>query len=102
MKTYIKYFVYSLFIAFVACKEDYKYPLGGGNPSLELKEVPNSAFFGDSLSFNLNVADQGTALSTLKVQLYYSEDLVSERIIRTKDYGDYSGKIYIPYLANIP
>lgn len=102
MKKYIKYFAFSLFIAFVGCKEDYKYPLGGGNPSLDLKEVPNSAFFGDSLSFKVGVTDQGTALSTLKVQLYYSEDLVSEHTIRTKEYGDYSGKIYVPYLANIP
>lgn len=94
--------MFGLFVAFVGCKEDYKYPLGGGSPLLDVTSVPNSAFFGDSLSFDARVSDAGKALSTLKVQLYYSEDLVSERTIRTKEYGDYAGKIYIPYLANIP
>src|SRR5690606_1855101 len=97
-----KIFAFSLFIAFVCCKEDYKYPLGGGNPSLDLKEVPNSAFFGDSLSFKVGVTDQGTVLSPLSVQQYYSEDLVSEHTIRTNEYDVYSRKIYVPYLANIP
>lgn len=98
----MKYIVLFLFIAsVVACKEDYEYPLGGGNPVMELQEVPATALFGDSIPFSVNVKDDGTQLSTVKVQLYFSGDLVSETVIRTKEYGNYSSKIYVPFFKDI-
>ncbi|HLT86190.1 MAG TPA: DUF5125 domain-containing protein [Sphingobacterium sp.] len=100
IKKYIGVFL--CLVAMVSCKEDYKYPLGGGNPIMELNEVPTTAFFGDSIPFNVYVSDDGKELSTLKVHLYFSGDLVSETVIRTKEYGHYNGKIYVPFLKNIP
>jgi len=84
-----------------ACKkEDQKAP---GNPVLTIKTDFSSAYFGDSLQFTVGVSDDaGIPLSTLKARLYYSDELVSETVIRTKTEGDYSGKLFIPYYANVP
>ncbi|BEG98064.1 DUF5125 domain-containing protein [Bacteroides sedimenti] len=91
-------------IAFSACNnnEDYSEPPVEGEPVLTLKSQISSAMFGDSLSFAVNATDAKFPLSTLKAQLFFGENKVSETVIRTKTNGDYSGKIFIPYLANIP
>lgn len=94
--------LFLLLVTAVACKEDYEYPLGGGNPTFKIQEVPTVAHFGDSIPFLVDVTDEGTALSTLKVQLLFSGDLVSETVIRTKDYGSYRGKIFVPFYRDIP
>ena len=60
------------------------------------------ALYGDSLSFTVNASDDEVPLSTLKVQLYYGEEQVSETVVRTKNSGaDYSGKIFVPYYPDI-
>lgn len=86
----------------VACQQDYKYPLGGGKPTLAVQQLASDAHFGDSISFTVAVGDDGTALSTLKAQLYFSGDMVSETTIRTANYGNYTGKIGIPFYKDIP
>lgn len=100
----IKYLKYTALILLVglscACEKDKNTPIG--NPTITVKLDDEKVFFGDSLTFHVAVADQGVDLSTLKVQLFYSEDMVAEEVIRTKTYGDYAGKLYIPFLANIP
>lgn len=85
-----------------SCKKDEKYSYQVGHPQLEVKSAVSSAHFGDSLSFQLHAKDQEIALSTVKVQLFYTDDQVSETVIRTKNNGDYSGKIFIPFYKNIP
>lgn len=92
--------VLSILCLWSACKKDEI--KATGNPIIETKAEFSKALFGDSLAFTANVSDQEVALSTLKAQLYYGEELVSETVIRTKTNGDYTGKIYIPYYANIP
>ncbi|MGK6350559.1 DUF5125 domain-containing protein [Parapedobacter sp. DT-150] len=83
-----------------ACKkEETKAP---GNPVIESKTDFSAAHFGDSLAFTVGVSDADVPLSTLKARLYYSDELVSETVIRTKTNGDYTGKIYVPYYANVP
>lgn len=83
-----------------SCKEDEKIP---GNPVMDIQTEQVSAFFGDSLPFTVNVSDQDVPLSTLKAQLFFGEEKVSETVIRTKESGkDYSGKIYVPFFKNIP
>lgn len=84
-----------------ACKkEEQKAP---GNPVINIKTEFSSAYFGDSLQFTVGVSDEARIpLSTLKAHLYYSDELVSETVIRTKTEGDYTGKIYIPYYAHVP
>ncbi|MCI1685526.1 MAG: DUF5016 domain-containing protein [Prevotella sp.] len=74
-----------------------------GNPVIDLKSDLSSACFGDSLEYTVNCKDEGgVPLSTLKAFLYFSDELVSQTTIRTKTEGDYTGKIYIPYLKGIP
>lgn len=74
-----------------------------GNPVIEYPDAANNAHFGDSLVFTVNASDIDVPLSTLKAQLYYGEEMVEETVIRTKESGkDYTGKIYVPYFANVP
>jgi hypothetical protein len=74
-----------------------------GNPVIDYRDATDTAHFGDSLSFTVNAADADVALSTLKAQLYYGDEMVEETVIRTKVSGqDYTGKIYLPYFANVP
>lgn len=74
-----------------------------GNPVMDLKSDLSSAYFGDSLEYTVNCSDEdGVPLSTLKASLYFSGELVGQTTIRTKTEGEYTGKIYIPYLKDIP
>ena len=92
-----------LFALLFSCKEDELIvPYGEGDPTIELKQSPKTALFGDSLQFTVNVADQSIDLSTLKVELLFSEQKVSEIQIRTKENGEYSGKLFVPFHKNIP
>jgi hypothetical protein len=97
MKKYI-YLLAALVIAGACSKEDGHAP---GNPVIEPKTEFSSARFGDSLSFTIGVNDE-VPLSTLKAKLYFGDEVVAEATIRTKANGDYSGKLYVPYYANIP
>ena len=85
----------------VGCKEEFIVPTGGGSPTIEIVSKPNAAFFADSISYKVKVADQGVDLSTLKVELLYSEDVVASQTIRTKEYGEYQGKLFAPFLKNV-
>lgn len=83
-----------------ACKKDDVEKVG--NPVIESRTEFTQAHFGDSLNFTVHVSDADVPLSTVKAQLFFSEEMVSETVIRTKTNGEYSGKIYVPYYANIP
>lgn len=104
MKKHIKT-VMGLFLAIglYSCSDSDK---GPGRPEINIAEGSinlSNVLFGDSLHFAVGVSDaDNVPLSTLKARLYYSDDLVSETVIRTKSYDEYSGAIYIPYLANVP
>lgn len=90
----------SMLLVIGACKKEEQKK--AGNPVVTLINEINSAHFGDSLSFTAAVSDDEVPLSTLKAQLFFSEEMVSEQVIRTKEGGEYSGKLYVPYFANIP
>ncbi|WP_069660614.1 DUF5125 domain-containing protein [Arcticibacter eurypsychrophilus] len=102
MKTYLYIlFVVSGMIFFNSCKKDEAQ--SAGNPVVDSKtEFSKGALFGDSMQFKVNVSDADVPLSTVKVQLFYSDEMISETVIRTKTNGEYTNKIYIPYYANIP
>lgn len=83
-----------------ACKDD---DVLTGNPQMDFKVTHEDALFGDSLPFTIKASDVDVPLSTLKAQLFFGDEKVSETVIRTKISGeDYSGKIYVPYLKEIP
>jgi hypothetical protein len=99
MKKYI-YLLAALMVA-SACSQE-EDANASGNPVIEVKTEFSNAHFGDSLSFTMGVKDGVVPLSTLKAKLYFGDEVVSEITIRTKTDGDYTGKLYIPYYANIP
>ena len=83
-----------------ACDDD---KFIAGNPQVDVVAQNADAFYGDSLPFTIKVSDVEVPLSTLKAQLYYGEEKVSETVIRTKTSGaDYTGKIYVPFLKGTP
>lgn len=83
-----------------SCKDDEPVP---GNPVMDVKTEITNAYFGDSLAFTVNASDVQVPLSTLKAQLYFGEEKVSETVIRTKVSGeDYRGKIFVPFYKDIP
>ncbi|MEI2275484.1 DUF5125 domain-containing protein [Sphingobacterium sp. ML3W] len=102
MKRYLINILLGTIAVVSSCKKDEKYVYQIGDPKIELKSAISAAHFGDSLVFNVRVSDSEVALSTLKAQLYFTDDKVTETTIRTKENGDYSGKIYVPFLKDIP
>ncbi|MDE6160431.1 MAG: DUF5125 domain-containing protein, partial [Muribaculaceae bacterium] len=90
----------SLAVVAPSCSDD---EWATGAPAMDVHTSLGTAHFGDSVAFSVRVADPEVALSTLKATLFYGEEQVSETVIRTKQSGaDYEGKVYFPYLANIP
>ncbi len=65
-----------------ACSDDDPVP---GNPTMDFQAEPSSALFGDSLPFTIKASDADVPLSTLKARLYFSDEMVSETIIRKVD-----------------
>ncbi|MCQ2230080.1 MAG: DUF5125 domain-containing protein [Bacteroidales bacterium] len=87
----------------MSCEDEYSEPAMGGNPVLTVKSDVSTAYFGDSLAISFIADDASEALSTLKAQLLFGEEVVGESTVRTKVNGDeYSCKIYVPFLAQIP
>jgi hypothetical protein len=73
-----------------------------GNPTLELVELTENVRFGDSLAFQVNAYDDPVTLSTLKAQLLFGDEVVADATLRTKSNGFYTGKLFIPFLPNVP
>lgn len=101
------YFSYLLSLALLwllgGCKtEEFIVPAGSGEPQLELMAVAEEALFGDSLLIRVHAEDQQVDLSTLKMELLFSEEVVSQNVLRTKDYGRYESRLYIPFLKGVP
>jgi len=99
MKRYT-YLICALFLAtcLSSCGDD---DPAVGYPVVDIKTNFEAALFGDSLSFTFHASDEEVPLSTLKAELYYGDELVSETVIRTRTNSDYTGKIYIPYFPNV-
>lgn len=100
----MKKYIYTLLAASVlfflnSCSDD---DFKEGNPTIDVKTKYGNAMFGDSLRFSLDVSDNEVPLSTVKAQLFFDEEMVSETVIRTKTEGNYEGKLYIPFLKDIP
>lgn len=88
-------------LMFTACNDDDT--LAPGNPVMNVTGDLGHACFGDSLTFTVKATDNDVPLSTIHAELYFGDEMVSERVIRTKVSGaDYEAKVYVPYYANIP
>jgi hypothetical protein len=72
-----------------------------GNPVIKSETQFTGVRLGDSLAFTVEVSDE-FPLSTLQVSLYFGDSKVAGKTVRIKENGKYSGKIYVPYFADIP
>ncbi len=99
----IRYLIFGLigFLAFSCSEEEATEIQPEGNPALEIEDQFANVHFGDDLPFTATVSDQ-VPLSTLTAVLYFGEEEVSRTEIRTKENGEYSGTIHVPFEQNIP
>ncbi|SHF83438.1 protein of unknown function [Mariniphaga anaerophila] len=98
----LKYLILSIigFIAF-SCSDEVSEIPQAGNPVLEMENQFSDVHFGDVLSFTATVSDD-LSLSTLTAILYFGEEEVKRTTIRTKENGEYSGTISVPFYKDIP
>ena len=98
----IKYLILSLIglVAF-SCTDEETEIQPEGNPVLEIEDQFSNVHFGDDLPFTATVSDE-ISLSTLTAILYFGEEEVSSTTIRTKENGEYSGTIAVPFEKDIP
>ncbi|WP_291528446.1 DUF5125 domain-containing protein [Bacteroides sp. UBA939] len=72
-----------------------------GSCTINSFEGPETAYMGDSINFNFQIAGDGIQLNQSKIQLFFGETIVSERIMLTPTAGGYSGKLLIPFMKNV-
>ena len=88
---------------FTSCiDEDYKNIVKQGDPLIGVSSL-GTAQMGQQTTFNVNCTDKkGERLSTLKAELLFTNETVDATTIRTKEAGDYSVTLNVPYLQYIP
>lgn len=73
-----------------------------GKCSIVHFQGPEQAYMGDSITFQFEVSGGGDVdLNQSKLQLYYGDKIVSERIIVTPKSGEYTGKLLVPFIKNM-
>lgn len=98
----IKYLIFSLMgLIALSCTDEVTEIQPEGNPVLEIENQFSNVHFGDDLPFTATVSDE-ISLSTLTAILYFGEEEVSRTTIRTKENGEYSGTISVPFEKDIP
>ncbi len=104
MKTFRIIIVMIAAIPFLtACvDEDYQNIVQQGDPQISIAQI-GKTMMGQSCQFSVNCSDKGnTALSTLKAELRFSDEVVDEATIRTKTAGDYTVSLNVPFLRYVP
>ena len=102
MKT-LKYIALSLFAAActTACKDDPELLTTDVGPEMTAVSSDASGVFGGKVGFEATMTDR-YALSTLKAQIFFDDEMVAEEVIRTKENGTYSGTVTLPFYKNVP
>lgn len=102
MKT-LKYIALSLLAAActTACKDDPELLTTDVGPEMTAVSSDASGVFGGKVSFEATMTDR-YALSTLKAQIFFDDEMVAEEVIRTKENGTYSGTVTLPFYKNVP
>lgn len=84
---------------FVSCEEEYSEPSMKGQPVINTTDAIK-AYFGDSIKLAVNVKDASNVnLSTLSARLLFADEPVDQQVIRTKNDGEYTVKLAIPFVA---
>ncbi len=89
-------------LVIAACQKEFKYVFADHGPDVTVSSISESAYMGGKISFSVNISDPDFDLSTIKAELYFDQDVVSDTTIRTKTEGLYTGTLSVPFLANIP
>ena len=102
MKT-LKYIALSLLAAActTACKDDPELLTTDVGPEMTAVSSDASGVFGGKVGFEATMTDR-YALSTLKAQIFFDDEMVAEEVIRTKENGTYSGTVTLPFYNNVP
>ncbi len=102
MKT-LKYIALSLLVAALttACKDDPELLTTDVGPEMTVVSADASGVYGGKVNFEVTMTDR-YALSTLKAQVFFDDEMVAEEVIRTKSDGTYSGSVTLPFYKNIP
>ena len=102
MKT-LKYIALSLLVAAstTACKDDPELLTTDVGPEMTVVSADASGVYGGKVDFEVTMTDR-YALSTLKAQVFFDDEMVAEEVIRTKEDGTYSGSVTLPFYKNIP
>ena len=102
MKT-LKYIALSLLVAActTACKDDPELLTTDVGPEMTVVSADASGVFGGKVNFEVTMTDR-YALSTLKAQVYFDDEMVAEEVIRTKADGTYTGAVTLPFYKNVP
>lgn len=102
MKT-LKYIALSLLAAActTACKDDPELLTTDVGPEMTAVSSDASGVFGGNVGFEATMTDR-YALSTLKAQIFFDDEMVAEEVIRTKENGTYSGTVTLPFYKNVP
>lgn len=93
--------IVALFTVFSCKKNVPEVKFTDKGPQMEVKTIDNSAYMGGNISFTVNLKDE-FPLSTLKARLYFDDTQVSEKVIRTKQNGEYKDVLSVPLFADIP
>lgn len=103
---HLKYYIMALLALplLASCNDDdYSAPTPAGNPVMSYTAPTETVWMGDEVEIKVNCKDEGgIALSTLKANLLFSGQSVDETTVRTKEEGDYTVKLKVPYAQNVP
>ncbi len=88
--------------ALFSCQKEFVYVFAEVGPELSVESYSESAYMGGKVAFSVTISDEDFDLSTLKAQLYFDLDMVSDTTIRTTENGTYDGVLEVPFMANIP
>mgnify|MGYP002764852019 FL=1 len=103
---HIRYYIMALLALplMASCgDDDYSAPTPAGNPVMNCTAPAAAVWMGDEVEVKVNCKDEGgVALSTLKANLLFSGQSVDETTIRTKEAGEYTVKLKVPYAQNVP
>ena len=92
----------ALFMLTSCIDEDYKNIVQQGDPIIGVNAL-GDAQMGETVNLTVNCTDKtGERLSTLKAELLFTDETVDATTIRTKEPGDYSVSLDVPYLQYIP
>lgn len=84
-------------------EDDYNAPTPAGNPVMSCTAPTETVWMGDEVELKVNCKDEGgIALSTLKANLLFSGQSVDATTVRTKEEGEYTVKLKVPYAQFVP